>query len=306
MPSTLTEDDWDDLLDLIADGACTPFIGAGAAGSVLPLGRKLATTWSTKYQYPLTDDSNLTRVAQYLAIEKHAMFPKHEVRRLFQRAARPDFHGNEPHAVLANLRLPIYITTNYDDFMFKALELGGSDRKCEPQREVCRWYEPAQRSGRRDRGGVERPTPERPLVFHLHGYREVPQSLVLTEDDYLEFLTTLSKRGIELLPPPVREALAGSALLFVGYSLADWTFRVLFRGLMRAVADNIRYPCIAIQLPPEDAKAEKCDEAQNYLRRYFEVVTKTDVKVHFGDVQEFTSELHERWKRYQDDHRTGG
>ena len=37
MPSTLNDDDWDELLKLIADGKCTPFIGAGAAGSVLPL-----------------------------------------------------------------------------------------------------------------------------------------------------------------------------------------------------------------------------------------------------------------------------
>ena len=34
----------------------------------------------------------------------------------------PDFRApSEPHAVLADLPLPIYMTTNYDDFMVKAL-----------------------------------------------------------------------------------------------------------------------------------------------------------------------------------------
>ena len=45
---------------------------------------------------------------------------------------------------------------------------------------------------RRQRGFV--PTPANPLVYHLHGHLEMPQSLVLTEDDYLEFLVRISRR----------------------------------------------------------------------------------------------------------------
>jgi hypothetical protein len=306
MASTLTDEDWDDLMDLIAAGSCTPFIGAGASASILPLGRGLAKKWATSYNYPLKDFESLTRVAQFLSIQKFGIFPKSQIKKLFVGAGSPDFDDpDEPHAVLADLQLPIYITTNYDSFMLDAITHKNPNRI--PRREICPWYESPDERAQRSRDPKHRPKPEEPLVFHLHGYYEVPKSLVLTEDDYLNFLITLSshtrsdsKTG--LLPPAILEALAESALLFVGYSLADWTFRVLFRGLTKSAFRGNRWPCIAIQLPPEDAMDGKQDRAQEYLARYFEtVVTEgADVKVHFGDVRDFTSTLRQRWEAYQD------
>ena len=36
-----------------------------------------------------------------------------------------------------------------------------------------------------------RPGRDQPLVYHMHGFDEYPASLVLTEDDYLEFLVAI-------------------------------------------------------------------------------------------------------------------
>ena len=91
------------------------------------------------------------------------------------------------------------------------------------------------------------PSPANPLVFHLHGHNQVPESLVLTEDDYLTFLVNMSSQQV-VFPPPVQCALAVDTLLFMGYSLSDWTFRVLIQTL-RAV-DRLS---IAVLLPPQDA-----------------------------------------------------
>ena len=76
MPSGLTDDDWETLLQRIHDKECTPFIGAGACTETLPLASELAREWAAKYDYPLADATNLARVAQFLAVEKDPMFPK--------------------------------------------------------------------------------------------------------------------------------------------------------------------------------------------------------------------------------------
>jgi len=120
---------------------------------------------------------------------------------------------------------------------------------------------------------------------------------VLTEDDYLNFLVRLSGPSRDLLPQVITEALNRSAILFIGYSLADWTFRVLFRSLLSAAPASFRFPCIAVQLPPGDTKKERTAKALNYLERYFgRVVASGDVTVCFQDVHDFAAELRERWE----------
>jgi hypothetical protein len=172
---------------------------------------------------------NLAQAAQFLAIEGDATAPKDKLRERLRDIAPPDFSQRcEPHGVLADLKLPIYITTNYDSFMFQALK----SREASPRREFCRWNQWL-REFPSDLGDNFRPTPANPLVYHLHGHCGVLESMVLTENDYLQFLVELSEdRSERLLPPAVRDALATTSLLFVGYSLSDWDFRVLFRGVM--------------------------------------------------------------------------
>jgi hypothetical protein len=297
MSSMLTDADWDDLIALIKEGKCTPFIGAGACAGVLPLGRQVAEQWSTKYNYPLYDKTDLPRVAQYLSIARYEMFPKDEIRRQFQTVAPPDFAApDEPHALLADLNLPIYITTNYDHFMVKALE----SRKRTPVQEFCRWNDFAEVKGMKSafRAGYT-PTPANPLVYHLHGHVGVPQSMVLTEGDYLDFLIRLSSDP-KLLPAPVREALAGSALIFVGYSLTDWNFRVIFRGLVGSLGASLGYQSVAVQLPPSDMDDASRQKAQDYLNNYFEQIQKIKVQVFWGNARNFATELRTRMGKTPD------
>ena len=194
----------------------------------------------------------------------------------------PDFESaDEPHAALADLPLSVFITTNYDDFMFKALQANGKD----PRREICRWNaSPTLADIPRvlDPGFV--PTVASPVVFHLHGHVDVPDSLVLTEDDYLDFLVAVS-RDDGLLPHQIQRALAGASLLFVGYRLADWDFRVLHRGLVIAGEQSLRRLSINVQLPPDD------QASRDYLEKYFDAMK---VHLYWGKASEFASELRER------------
>jgi hypothetical protein len=291
---TLEKKDWLDLLRFIKRGKCTPFIGAGACYPYLPLGGELASKWSGTHGYPLKDSNDLPKVAQFMAIDHFDMFPKHVIAEEFQDKDQPDFFKeDEPHGILADLNLPIYITTNYDNFMFNALK----SRKKSPERELCRWSSSLDtmlriRQIKQVLGSSYAPSVGQPLVYHLHGYLDIPESIVLTENDYLDFMVRLYEMDNRILPPEIVIALTTNALLFVGYSLADWNFRVLFRSLFSSLSSMTNL-IIAVQLRPKDVKSEK--DAVRYLGKYFGTILGTSsnlkVRVYWGEATEFAKEL---------------
>lgn len=291
MPNTLEQRDWDLLLRRIKAGTCTPFLGAGTCYGVLPLGSTLAQEWALANDYPMKDSYDLSRVAQFRAVTEDPMTPKEAIKEQFEKVVAPDFtNPEEPHGILADLPLPVYMTTNYDNFMMQALR----SRHRDPQREFCRWNDHIQRrppSVFEAKPSFE-PTVAQPPVFHLHGYCEVPESLVLTEDDYLDFLVEISKDQ-RLIPPPIQAALTGTSLLFLGYRITDWDFRVLFRGFVEYLKKSSSRAHVSVQLVPVDdgtPDAQK-EKVQKYLDRYF---AKLEVRVYWGTCHEFTAELRRR------------
>jgi SIR2-like domain len=265
---------------------CTPFLGAGVGADVLPLGGTIAAEWAQRYDYPLKDRDDLARVAQFVAVVEDPMWPKEDIRSFFHLKAAPLEDEDEPHRVLAELPLPIYLTTNYDNFMVQALRQAGRN----PVEDFCRWTsrESFGRSVFDDPRGFE-PTVANPLVYHLHGLLERPESLVLTEDDYVDFLVNVS--DADVVPPRIREALSDSMLLFIGYRFTDWNFRVLYRGLVEKVDPSGRRQNLTVQLLPADVPSPEA--AQSYLNQYFDALS---VRVFWGDAREFLSELRERWR----------
>lgn len=301
MANTLSDRDWENLMRRIKEKKCTPFLGAGACAGTLPLGSEISRTWAKEYNYPLSDDWDLARVSQFMAVDQDDMFPKENIQRQFRTITPPDFtKRNEPHALLADLNLPIYITTNYDSFMSQAL----ANRERHPKRELCRWNRFVEMEQTSVFETGYSPTVANPLVYHLHGHYDLPQSLVLTEDDYLDFLVRLSSDQT-LLPPAIRTALAGTSLLFIGYSLSDWNFRVLFRGLVGSLGASLGYTGVAVQLSPQtnDNSESGQARAQHYLDTYFEKIQKIKVRVYWGDIKEFTAELRQRWEKFTNDNK---
>jgi hypothetical protein len=289
------------LMRRIQDGKCTPFLGAGAAQGVLPLGAEIAREWAQEFGYPLEDASNLARVSTYLAVEYDPMYPKDLLlKNWFRIPRRPDFTDpDEPHAVLASLPLPLYMTTNYDPFMTQALEAAGK----KPFRELCRWNNFSKEcpSIFDDKNSGYEPRSKEPVVFHLHGHDVYAESLVLTEDDYLDFLVNISRDG-ELLPKYILRRLAYTSLLFIGYSLADWSFRVLFRGLVTSSEQTLRRISVTVQLPPlpgREAPEAQQKKIQDYLAKYF---GQLDIRVYWGSAQEFMQELRAHWEAFQKSH----
>jgi hypothetical protein len=114
--------------------------------------------------------------------------------------------------------------------------------------------------------------------------------MVLTENDYLDFLVAMS-RNQKLLPIKITRALTQSSVLFIGYSLNDPNFRVLFRGLIHPLAENRRLS-VAIQLLPSEIAESDKPAAQAYLTRYFEDIR---IKVFWGTAEQFIDTLSDRW-----------
>jgi hypothetical protein len=301
----LSDEDWEELLYAIKDQKCTPFIGAGACAPWLPLGSEIARDWASKYDYPLGDSYQLARIAQFLAIkEDNDMYPKNILSRLIKEKRPPDFRldkqRNTPYSVLADLNLPIYITTNYDKFMEAALQSRGKD----PVSEFCRWNEDLYRYVTKaglisifDKEKEYTPSSERPLVYHLYGVYDQASTMVLTEKDYIDFVISLNKGDEKIsLPTVVRIALARTPLLFVGYRLEDISFRVIFQGVTSFLGVKRPNISVAVQLPPIFSE-EKKEKAQEYLTQY----TKNmfEINVYWGNTDEFVKELRERLDNFR-------
>lgn len=300
---------WEDLLYDIQEKKCIPFIGPGASAKWTQLD-DIARDWAEKIQFPysLEHFSQLPLVAQFLAIREGDEVPKKRLSRHLKNRPIPDFsapeHENSVYAVLADLHLPIYITTNYDHLMEEALTGKGK----EPISEHSIWNEAEGKQLRVrktnneediiDTGYSNRmnnlPKSARPLVFHLLGDMEEPASIVLTEKDYIDFAIYLSKMGDKYtLPTSIRQSLSGSTLLFIGYRLEDLSFLIVFEGFIKLMS-SLRNTNIAVQvqIPPRiDPIKEK--DIQNYLSRFTENYFK--IRIHWDNPETFLQELRKRW-----------
>jgi hypothetical protein len=293
---SLSDPDWNRLIGKIKAGQCTPIIGPGAYSKGFPWDPAVAMGWMqdyTDYPYPWDGSYELARVAQYLSVVADPLVPKDAVAAQIRSLDPPNFNEpDEPHRVLASLPLPIYITTNYDSFMVQALKNRREQDK-DPVREFCRWGQWLQ--GRKSVNLEEPgPTVAHPVVYHLHGHDEFADSLVLTYDDYLDFLVNISEDN-SLIAERIQRALTGSSLLLLGYQLEDWNFRALFRSIVIFLQKGLKKTHVAVQLDPsfgDKATEEQKKRAQKYFNRYFET---RNVKVYWGTCQKFVAELRERW-----------
>ena len=209
----------------------------------LPLAKDIASKWAKEYGYPLNDSHDLGSVAQFLAIQNQDdLSPKAILSNELKDIQPPNFSLEEnrsmPHATLADFNLPIYITTNYDYFMEAALKSRGKD----PKSEFCRWNNYAKAAGipsvfDKSNKPQYRPTSAQPLVYHLHGVIDIPQSMVLTQNDYIDFIVNFNRENSILSPLIVRNT--SSLLLLIGYKLQDINFNIIFRGIKNLLGASV-------------------------------------------------------------------
>ncbi|MCC6930513.1 MAG: SIR2 family protein [Gemmatimonadaceae bacterium] len=298
MPANaLDDDDWDTIVSRISNERCTPFLGAGMSAHRLPTGRALAQTLAEKHGYPFDDRDNLPRVAQYAAVIRNDIPRiKEQVARQFSTAtdqitAAAFADRTDPHRILADLPFSKYLTTNYDPFIERSLEAAGAQYVVD----LCAWNPATRKHVAQARSGQPSLTPDNdsiPLVYHLHGVQGFPESMVLTEDDYLDFLAEIAMDP-RCIRPDVSEVFAESSVLFLGYSLSDITFRVIFRMALQQLQLNRQRAHVAVQLPPTGNSEQMAQAIQHYLEHYLKLTM--NVRFFWGTASDFTRELRRRW-----------
>jgi hypothetical protein len=104
------------------------------------------------------------------------------------------------------------------------------------------------------------------IIYKMHGSidRSKPDgsNYVITEEDYVRFLSGLSPVGLSLVPPRLKTELIPRSFLFLGYSLADWNFRVMLDMLSSASNNNPKdeQRSWAIQRNPDRVEARLWDK----------------------------------------------
>jgi len=284
--------DWEVLMKRIKDGRCTPFLGAGVYSEGPSLRSAVAKKWAGEYNYPFADGADVARVARFLNVEYgDAEYASGKYCEELTKLPTPNFDDpNEPYNILAKLPLPIYITTNYDDMMERALLKNQRDVKPD----LCKWVKSLEDTSPLAEQGFQ-PNVANPTVFHLYGYMQTQQSMVMSEDDYFQFLINVSKDP-ELIPKRIQQAITGTSLLLLGYSLEDWDFRILFHFLAGYLKNSTSKTHVAVQLSPSASTDDLKQRAQAFFDKYFESKSP-DIRVSWETTQGFVGMLRDSWQK---------
>jgi hypothetical protein len=234
------------------------------------------------------------------------MVDQQEQLRLLNRVIGRQLGQFEPPYALARLQaVTMYVTVNQDSFLEEALRAAGR----EPQVRLFRWNEriPSQHPLVRQQLLAEPPSEKHPLVYHLFGHISCPESLVLAEDDYFEYMmaardirTIPSGNGLIGISDELDLALSRLPLLFLGFQMNEWPFRAALRSILssqRIVTRNAapegdpsEIRSIAVQVAPEESPLMP-GQVRRYLDNYFKKVT---VEAYWGSLDQFFAILRQR------------
>lgn len=162
---------------------------------------------------------------------------------------------------LARCPFSLVLTTCHDDLFAKALK--------QHDKEVSRYLYSYRGEPRDIREVQPSPSMENPAVYHLFGAYDDPKSLVLTENDLLDFVNSLIS-GRPKLPDSLRKELRGKTFLFAGFGIRHWYLRVLLKLLMR----NLELSAGSVVLEPLGDLLES-DREQTVL--FYKRGTKVEV-----------------------------
>jgi hypothetical protein len=313
---------WAALLDHIQGGDGTVLLGSGLLEPYVGSQAELATRLALKFGYPFSEKErdDIAMVTQYVSAVRTRRIMQQEVLREMARQLLRH-HGqsvtellrgatledrirqggldqelswmletvwesrrqseHEPYAVLANLPFKAYVTTNPDHLLEKALE----------KKRAFVW-----RCGRNGpRAGLRKtpPTRDEPLLAYVYGSLRDPDTLVLTEDDYFEYL--IEAAGSDTAPvKTMNRVFLESALIFLGFRLHEWDFRVFFRRLkqMSGWEQHKNFSHVAVQLDPSSAGgAATSQEVRRFLKNFIE---SDRIEIFEGSVEQFVRSLNRR------------
>lgn len=313
---------WPGLVNDVRRGRSLPILGPGLGDALLGPREQIARGWAERYRFPMAahDQDDLADVAQFLWATQGRQLPMDELRDWIQQrvgshrgelppdlaalvapgalaapadldrlltavwqarsASRPD-----PYTVLARLPFPVFVTTQPVGLLAAALTAAGK----KPRVDYCRWNDDADwPPSPYDDDPSYVPSVDSPLVYHLFGHLTVERSLVLTADSYFDFLIGLTANRASV-PSDVTSALSDRALLFLGFRVDEWDFRVVFRSIMNLQGrGRTELSHVAAQIDPEGALTLSPEGARRYFEKYLRC---SQVDVYWGSTEAFVGDL---------------
>jgi hypothetical protein len=288
---------WEDLIDFIKDERVVPVVGPELLkiqvnGEEVFLYHHIATLLAGELgidpaKLPAGHNINDV-VCRYLRAGKPPSTVYRRIRSILEKtqSSIPD-----PLRKLARIKpFKLFVSTTFDSLLEKALN---AERFAGAARTVTRAYVPNQL-----RDEADLPTDyqhlKHPLVFRLFGKVSAIPDYVVTEEDTLEFISSLQSK--ERRPNRLFDELKNNHLLFIGNSFPDWLARFfirLARGERFSAGSSYMMQYLADEQVRKDSNF--IFFLESFGRHQAEVYTES------GPI-EFVDQLLERWQeRYPED-----
>ncbi len=284
---------WDDILEFIEERKVIPIVGAellsvpDGKGGEVSLQRLLAEKLAERLRLPaescLGDDALHQVVCRYLqgGGRREEVYPR--IRNLMRELAPP---VPEPLRQLARIRhFNLFVTTTFDSLLEQALD---EERHGGAPKTVSLAYAP---NHNQDLPPDAR-SAAMPTVFHMLGRISASPDFVITEEDTLEFFTSMQAESKR--PNVLFDELKSSHLLLIGNTFPDWLTRFFIR-----IAKNGR---LSLQREELEIVADRRVRAEPNLILFLKNFSYRTQVFEQGNAADFVRELS---SRYLERHPTG-
>ena len=302
---------WSSICHQVNKGKFIPILGPELGEDLFGGTRELARELAEKHAFPLAehDRTDLAKVSQFISTSQSRRFAQEIVADQFQsrlserlglksdrlvELAAKKFQGQEdnPYRILSDLPAAVYLNASHDELLFQSLKAA----KKEPESLVCSW---------RGKGVPKKPKPvnavpvsQTPWVYQVFGVFGKPDTLVLTEDDFFDYMIETSRS--KLLLPALTGRLMESSLIFLGFRLTDWRFRVLFRMIVTQEGSEAMKDLshVGVQVNPDENSLADVERTMKYMESYFQEAKgeAPSISIYWGSATDFLKELRKRLK----------
>ena len=288
---------WNSLVESLRNGRCVLVLGPEVAADWSESGRAAIpgsttfagalTEWLAEELKEVSNNPSIVRSLPAIAqLYEDAEAQGFGAEKLHTQAAQfytsLRLKPSKDHEAIASLPFPLVISTCHDQLLTDAL----IEAKKPPL--VTRYH---YRGGDDDENNkIPRPTPSIPVVYHLFGTSQEAQSLVLSENDLLDFVVAMVSDRPKV-PSWLRKELVipGTSLLFVGFGISYWYQRVLVKALIRFLSGGRSRKIGAIALDPQLQAVSDPERTQTilfYERGHRVEVSDFDISKFFSDLKE--------------------
>ena len=195
------------------------------------------------------------------------------------------------HRQIASLPFPLILSTCHDGLLIKALREVGKNP-------TFRYYN--MQGNQIANQELTIPNSEqKPIIYNLFGDCEEQSSLVISENDLLDFLIAVNKQI-----PPLPEYIAkrinpkDKSLLFIGFDMQDWYLRILLKALVRWIYSKVKETKSTFALKPfiqkVDTKKRKAKK-KDLTILFYERGTRVDICEE--DIDSFLIELKQKLEK---------